>query len=309
MQRILQHVKPERRNKEFERNPVHPLFWKRSWHFETFEQFLATVIPVLRPIFRLLGLYDRGFRNTLNIVTRNLTIVDPALPKAFEGFTILFLSDLHIDGNDRLIEPLCAALETIKADMCLLGGDYRFRIHGPFRTVLDRFQVMIPHIRTRHGIFGILGNHDSWEMIKPLERLGITMLINESVEIQVGTDSMWILGLDDPHYYECDDYPKANRDVPAEAFRIVLVHTTGSLPKLVAQPVNLYFCGHTHAGQIRLPIIGAPITHSRLKGQYVYGPWQYQHIQGYTTSGAGTSGIPVRYNTRSEIVVITLQTK
>jgi predicted MPP superfamily phosphohydrolase len=146
-------------------------------------------------------------------------------------------------------------------------------------------------------------------MIKPLERLGITMLINESVEIQVGTDSMWILGLDDPHYYECDDYPKANRDVPAEAFRIVLVHTTGSLPKLVAQPVNLYFCGHTHAGQIRLPIIGAPITHSRLKGQYVYGPWQYQHIQGYTTSGAGTSGIPVRYNTRSEIVVITLQTK
>lgn len=307
MQRILQHVKPERRNKEFERNPVHPLFWKRSFHFETVEQAVAFFVPTIVPVLRLSGLYNRGLRNAIDIKKRQFTFVDPALPHAFEGFKILFLSDLHIDGNDRLLEPLWEVLDAIEADICLLGGDYRFRIHGQFRKVIDRFQKMIGHIHSKHGIVGILGNHDSWEMIKPLERLGIVMLLNESIEIKVGPESIWILGLDDPHYYECDDYPKANQEVPDDCFRILLVHSTRTLLKLDSQPVNLYLCGHTHAGQISFPIVGPIITHSHLKGKYIYGRWQYKHIKGYTTSGVGTSGIPVRYNTRPEIVIITLQ--
>lgn len=307
MERILQHVKPERRDKELERNPVHSLFWKRSFHFETIEQGISWFIPALRPLLKLSGLYRRGFQRTLHIRKTELTCVDPSLPEAFEGFKILFLSDLHLDGNDQLLEPLCMTLDSVDADMCLLGGDYRFRVHGPFRTVMDRFREMVRYIRVTQGIFGILGNHDSWEMIKPLERLGIVMLINESVPIVIGTESVWLLGLDDPHYYECDDYQKANQNVPEKAFRIILAHSTGVLPKLHDQPVNLYLCGHTHAGQIRLPLIGAPITHSRLKGEYIYGPWKYKHIQGYTTSGVGTSGILVRYNTHSEIVIVTLQ--
>jgi predicted MPP superfamily phosphohydrolase len=306
MERILQHVKPERRNKEWERNPVHALFWKRSFHFETIEQGLSLFIPALGPLLKLSGLYRRGFQNALQIRQTELTCVDPSLPRAFEGFKILFFSDLHLDGNDQLLDPLCQILDSVEADMCLLGGDYRFRIHGPFRTVMDGFREIVQCVRTPQGIFGILGNHDSWEMIKPLERLGVVMLINESVPISIGTESVWLLGLDDPHYYECDDYQKADRDVPEKAFRILLAHSTGVLPKLHEQSVNLYFCGHTHAGQIRLPLIGAPITHSRLKGKYIYGPWQHNHIQGYTTSGVGTSGIPVRYNTHSEIVLITL---
>jgi len=307
MQRILQHVKPERRNKELERNPVHPIFWKRSFHFETVEQIVAFFVPAIVPLLKVSGLYNRGFRNTLNIETTKFMFVDPALPRVFDGFKILFVSDIHIDGNDRLLEPLCAALEMVEADVCLLGGDYRFHIHGQFRKVIDRFQEMIGHIHSKHGIVGILGNHDSWEMIKPLERLGIVMLINESIEIKVGTESIWILGLDDPHYYECDDYSKANQGVPEDCFRILLVHTTRTLLKLDSQIVNLYLCGHTHAGQISFPAIGPIITHSHLKGKYLYGRWQYKHIKGYTTSGVGTSGIPVRYNVRPEIVVITLQ--
>ena len=308
MQRIIQHVKPERRNKEFERNPVHPLFWKRSFHFETIEQVVTFCVPALVPVLKLSGLYKRGLRNALEIKKTCFTYVDSALPSAFEGFKILFLSDIHIDGNDRLLEPLWAALETVEADICLLGGDYRFHIHGPFRKVIDRFQEMVQHIHSKHGIIGVLGNHDSWEMIKPLERLGIAMLINESIEIKAGPESIWVLGLDDPHYYECDDYPKANQGVPDDCFRILLVHTSRTLLKLDLQSVNLYLCGHTHAGQISFPVVGPVITHSYLRGKYIYGRWQYKHIKGYTSSGVGTSGIPVRYNTRPELVVITLQT-
>ena len=306
MERILQHVKPERRNKELEHNPVHPLFWKRSFHFETIEQGISALIPIIGPFLKFSGLYQRGVRNALDIQTTRITIHAPALPAAFEGFTILYLSDFHIDGTDLLVEPLCAALDGVEADICILGGDYRARMHGPFRAMMDALETVVPHIRSTQGIAGILGNHDSWEMIKPLERLGIIMLINEAIEIRAGSDSIWLLGLDDPHYYKCDDYDKANADVPTDAFRILAVHATGALPRLPDRAANVYLCGHTHAGQISLPLIGTPITHSALKGPFIYGRWQYGAIQGYTSSGVGTSGVPVRFNTRPEVVLLTL---
>lgn len=307
MQRILQHVKPERRNKELERNPVHPLFWKRSFHFETIEQGISFLVPAIGPLLKLSGLYQRGVRNSLDVRTTCITVCDPSLPSAFEGFTILFLSDLHIDGHEKLMDPFCAVLDTIEVDLCILGGDYRFHVHGPFRIMMDYLEIVVSHIRSAQGIAGILGNHDSWEMIKPMERLGIVMLINEAIEIRNGSESIWLLGLDDPHYYECDDYDKANADIPDDAFRILAVHAPGALPRLPKNAANLYLCGHTHAGQISLPVIGPPIIHSPLRGPFIYGTWRYGTIQGYTSSGVGTSALPVRFNTRPEVVLITLK--
>ncbi len=277
-------------------------------HFETVEQFLSLFIPFIVPALRLSGLYRKGLRNALDFRHLTLTIADPALPSAFDGFSILFLSDLHIDGNDRLLAPFCHTLDTLEVDLCLFGGDYRGKVHGDFRKMMDRFETFLPHIHSQEGIIGILGNHDSWEMIKPLERLGIVMLMNESVEIQRGDASIWVIGVDDPHYYRCDDYPKASQGVPADAFRILLAHSTGILPNLpIEQPVNFCLCGHTHAGQICLPVVGPVITHSKLKGAFIHGLWQYNGVKGYTTSGVGTSGIHVRYNTRPEFVKIVLQ--
>ncbi len=308
MQRILQHVKPERRNKELIYNPTLPIFWQRSMHFETVEQFLSIFIPFIVPILRFSGLYRKGLRNATDLKLVTLSIVDSALPPAFDGFSILFLSDLHIDGNDRLMAPFCAALDELDVDLCLLGGDYRARVHGDFLKTIECLKMALPHIHSKEGILGILGNHDSWEMIRPLERLGIVMLINESVKIQRGKESLWILGVDDPHYYQCDDYQKASRGVPDDAFRLLLAHATSVLFNLDSeQPANFCLCGHTHAGQICLPLLGPVITHSILKGEFVYGKWDYHGMKGYTTSGVGTSGINVRYNTRPELVKIVLR--
>ncbi len=308
MKRILEHVKPERRNKEFIYNPTQPIFWEHSLHFETVEQFLSLFIPWIVPALKFSGLYRQGVHNAVDIQLTEFSVIDPALPSSFDGFTVLFLSDLHIDGNGALLSPLCRALDCVEADLCLLGGDYRFRVHGQFRIMMDRFQKIVAHIHCREGIIGILGNHDSWEMIKPLERLGIMMLINESMEIIRKNERIWILGVDDPHFYKCDDYHKANLGVPEDDFRILLSHSTGVLFHLNTEPVNFCLCGHTHAGQIRLPVLGPVVTHSKLKGPFVYGLWQYRHIKGYTTAGVGTSGIHLRYNTRPELVLMTLKT-
>ena len=104
MQRILQHVKPERRNKEFVYNPTHPIFWQRSFHFETIEQLLSRFIPLIVPILKFSGLYQRGIRNALNVQKKEVTVVDPVLPDSFDSFKMLFVSDIHIDGNDALIK-------------------------------------------------------------------------------------------------------------------------------------------------------------------------------------------------------------
>lgn len=307
MKRILKHVKPERRDKELIYNPTQPIFWERSFHFETIEQFISSFIPLLRPVLKFSGLYRRGQRNAVDFQQIEFNVVDPAIPPEFDGFRVLFLSDLHLDGNDLLIEPFCEALNEVEADLCLLGGDYRNQMRGDFRQVIEGFERFLPAVNSKEGVLGILGNHDSWEMIRHLERLGVTMLINESYEIRLGNVGIWVLGVDDPHFYKCDDFAKAQQDVPEDAFRLLLAHATGALLNLNSKSVNLCLCGHTHAGQISLPVLGPVITHSKLKGPFVYGHWQYGSTRGYTTSGVGTSTVHVRFNTKPEVVLITLK--
>jgi hypothetical protein len=70
---------------------------------------------------------------------------------------------------------------------------------------------------------------------------------------------------------------------------------------------QLYLCGHTHAGQIQIIPIGPVFTHSRTGRRYIQGVWEYHGMRGYTSSGVGTSGIPVRYFSEGEVVRITLR--
>ena len=89
----------------------------------------------------------------------------------------------------------------------------------------------------------------------------------------------------------------------ADEFTIALIHSPEAYDLAAECGVDLYLCGHTHGGQICLPF-GIPIlTHLRRGRKYVYGAWKYENMQGYTTSGTGCSGIPVRFNTHSEIVI------
>ena len=117
-------------------------------------------------------------------------------------------------------------------------------------------------INAQLGVVGILGNHDVSEEIPALERLG-SMLINEAMEVRRGRDSAWVIGVDDPHYYGCDDLPAALRDVPA-AYKILLVHTPEIISEAEASGVDLYLCGHTHGGQVCLPLIGPIIIQCEL---------------------------------------------
>jgi predicted MPP superfamily phosphohydrolase len=277
-------------------------------HGEAHRVFEKAVIrPALKFGLGAVGLYEVGRRNALNPQVRRLTLRCPNLPAAFNGFRVLQLSDFHIDGVDGLAEVLAAVLGGIQPDLCVFTGDYRFEDRGPCPAVYPRMRLIIDAVSAEHGIFGILGNHDSAEIAWGLEALGVHMLVNESVEIRRGGDSLWLAGVDDPFDYRCDDLDAALENVPENSFKILLAHAPEIYKKALLNGVDLYLSGHTHAGQIRLPAVGAIRHNARCPRSYHFGLWKHGQMLGYTSAGVGCSSVPVRFNCPPEIVLFELQ--
>jgi len=264
------------------------------------------VAPILRTALRIAGLYGRGTANALRPEVRHRRFAFPDLPEGFDGFRLLHLTDLHIDGVDGLAEIVAESLSALPVDLCVLTGDYRFHTKGPCEAVYSRMRTILGAVRSRHGIVGILGNHDAAEMALELEKQGVRMLINESVEVRDRGASLWILGVDDPHYFGCDDLDAALVNVPAGAFEVLLAHTPEMYEAAAGAGIRLYLCGHTHGGQVCLPRIGAPLLNARCPRALARGAWQHAGVQGYTSAGIGCSMLPVRYNCPPEIAVIEL---
>ena len=275
---------------------------KGSFHFENLS-FLRTALHLL---LKGMGLLRRGERNALDVKVRAMRLTFPDLPAAFEGFRILFLSDLHIDGLAGLAEAIVEKIGGLEYDLCILGGDYRFEIYGPYLAANRYLEKVVGSIRAPQGVLGILGNHDFAEVAPFLEGLGVTMLVNEAREIEKDGESLWVAGLDDPHYYGCDDLEAALSGVPAGAFKILAVHSPELFREAAAAGVSLYLCGHTHGGQIRLPLLGPMMVNARCPRRLAAGLWRYKRMQGYTSRGAGSSMVPVRFRCPPEVDLIEL---
>lgn len=262
---------------------------------------------VLRFAFRVLGIYGRGRRNATTIKVKRIVLPVRSLPPSFEGFRILHLSDFHIDGVDGLAEALEAVLPSVRADLCVFTGDYRFEIMGPCDEVYPRMQKVVSSIAAEHGTIAILGNHDAAEIAYRLEEMGVRFLVNEAVELRRDSDSLWIAGVDDQFDYRCADLPLALSGVPARACMVLLAHDPQLYRAAQERGVALYLCGHTHAGQIRLPLLGAVKKNAPVARKYLQGRWEYRGLQGYTSWGVGCSTIPVRYNCDPEIAILELR--
>jgi uncharacterized protein len=229
------------------------------------------------------------------------------LPEAFDGFTILHLTDLHADGFPGFAENLHHILRSLDVDLCVLTGDYRYDVKGPCQNVYVQMEHILSAVNARHGVVGVLGNHDWYEMVPELEKLGVKMLINASLAIDQEAHRIWFLGVDDPHYYGCHDLPGAIDGVPEDDFKILLAHTPELFAEAAAHNIHLYLCGHTHGGQVCLPLFGPLITNANCPRAYVRGHWRHESVLGYTSTGVGASGVPVRFFCPPEIPLITLQ--
>lgn len=257
--------------------------------------------------FKTIGRYNEGLANAGLLEVREVEFFFADLPPEFDKFRLLLLTDLHLDGVHGLTDALIAKTKSLSADLCLIGGDIRMKLYGPVAPSLRRLKRVLTNIQARHGVFGVLGNHDCIEMVPDLEEAGITMLINDAQPITRNGDSLWLVGIDDPHYYRTNDEAAAFRAVPTEAFTLFLAHSPEAYRPAARHGARLYLCGHTHAGQIRLPG-GRPIyTNSRAPRFTAEGQWAYQGMTGYTSAGVGASSVPLRFNCPGEITLITLR--
>lgn len=264
-----------------------------------------SIHSVIRNSLRLMLLHGRGRRNARRLAVRHNHIKVNGLPSAFNGYTILHISDLHIDMAPDFPHVLIEVLREVEYDLCVLTGDFRAQTHGPYDATLAAMQQVRTHLMG--DVYGVLGNHDSICMVPGLEAMGVRMLLNEQVALQRGGDTIYLAGIDDPHYYRADNLEKAADPIPAGAVSILLAHSPEIYRHAAHADFNVMLCGHTHAGQICLPG-GIPLMcNARCPRAYCRGAWTYQGMAGYTSAGSGACVVDVRINCPPEITLHHLQ--
>ena len=256
---------------------------------------------VIRAILVATGLYWRGVSNAAKVEIKHNPILLPDLPASFDGFTILQLSDLHVDMSETAMERVVGLLGDLRYDVCVLTGDYRGKTYGPYEATLAGMARV--RAALKGPIYGVLGNHDTICMVPGLEGMGISMLLNENDSIVRGGQRIHLVGIDDAHFYRMDNIEKAAAAIPHDEFSILISHTPEIYRQAAHADFNLLLSGHTHGGQICLPG-GIPITLDAVLPRFMAsGPWKYHDMIGYTSVGAGSSVVPVRFNCPPEITL------
>ena len=136
---------------------------------------------IIRNVLKATGLYWRARQNAERILVKRNDMRFKSLPPLFEGFTILHISDLHVDMNEVAMNRLIELVGSMQYDVCVLTGDYRGRTFGPFQPALDGVARVGTHLK--QPIYAVLGNHDTIQMVPGLEAMGIRVLLNECKKI------------------------------------------------------------------------------------------------------------------------------
>ena len=256
---------------------------------------------VIRTLLRLGLVYRRGRQNAVDIQLRRNTIHLETLPPAFDGYTVLQLSDLHLDMHPQTPHAIAEAICELEYDLCVITGDFRARTYGDFDAVLEA----MARIRGRFQgeIYAVLGNHDTIRLVPGLEAQGIKLLLNEAVRIEREGKAIYLAGVDDPHYYRADNLDSTCDSIPDDATSVLLSHSPELYRHAAHAGFDLMLCGHTHGGQICLPG-GIPLYCNMHAPRWLCaGPWRHHAMQGYTSRGSGVSVVEVRLNCPPEVTL------
>ena len=276
----------------------------RKWRGHARGQLYRTAHHV-HNLFRPTRLFRWGAARALGLEMTELTVSQPDLPRAFDGYRILHLTDLHLDNLVDTAAVLADRIAGVDTDLCVITGDIRDNIHAPLEPLIGRLNHVVSAVRAKDGVLGVLGNHDSAAMVLPMEGLGIRVLLNETVSFERGADMLHVTGLDDVNRFETEAAHAALASAP-EGFCVALVHS----PEVAARAAaghRLYLTGHTHGGQICLPSRRPFATGLKRHRDLASGVWRYGDMVGYTSRGVGACVIPFRLYCPGEIVLLTLR--
>jgi predicted MPP superfamily phosphohydrolase len=248
----------------------------------------------------------------------------PSLPAAWDGVRIAHLSDLHLS---RIVPAgyLARCVEaTMRAapDLVLITGDFVTRSGG----WIPCLSTLLARLHAPWGVWGVLGNHDhhvsAAGVSAAVEAGGVRMLRNRHTRLERDGEPLWLVGIDSMagDQYRLSRARLAEVDrrmqrhlceafagVDPEGCRILLAHSPDILPLAKSHGVDLVLSGHTHGGQVRLPLLGATVVPSRYGARYAAGLFHEGGAHLYVTRGLGVVRLPVRFLCRPELAILTLR--
>jgi predicted MPP superfamily phosphohydrolase len=229
-----------------------------------------------------------------------------ALPPAFHGLRIVQISDIH-HGLFLPKEWLSEAVKQanwLNPDIIALTGDfvtYSRRNIGPAAELLGR-------LRARHGVYAVLGNHDFRvdpdAVTQALTRQHIEVLRNRHISLRFGGESLYVAGVDDYGYGA--DLRRAVRGVPQNSATVLLAHNPRVIHLASRNNVSLVLSGHTHGGQVNIPLLGTVYGRSPERLRYKIGWDRMGATQIYVSRGIGTIVLPWRLRCPAEITHLEL---
>ena len=245
-------------------------------------------------------------------------VVSDRIPQGFEGFRIAQVSDLHNaefgEGNEKLIQ----LLSQTDPDVIVITGDLIDSRHTDIEIALDFARQAIKLA----PVYYVSGNHEArvreYEDLKMgLAEAGVVILENQNVQITREGESITLMGIDDPSFQE--DYLFGDSESVArqaiddlqnesEGYTILLSHRPELFDLYVDTGMDLVFSGHAHGGQFRLPFVGGLVAPNQgFFPKYDAGQFNEENTTMIVSRGVGNSIIPVRFNNRPEIVLVTLR--
>ena len=244
------------------------------------------------------------------LVVRRLPLALPAWPRQLDGLRVGIVSDLHTGVPHAGLDATSRAVTAVGAEapdlICLLG-DFIDRSSRITRRVdTDALAARLAPLRAQRGVVAVLGNHDWYSggrrIADAVEAVGIPVLEDDAREAGAG---LWVAGVSD-YRVRGSDLERALRAVPAGEAAILLSHDPDVFP-LVPPRVALTLSGHTHGGQVAIPLLRTRFVPSRYGERFVRGQVVERGRHLFVSSGVGTSGLPVRLGRPPEVVILTLR--
>ena len=261
------------------------------------------LIPKILEVSQLEKTAKREFTN-FKIVNKEWKINS----KNFSGFKILHLTDLHADIEENFATELAEKLKNIKenANICVITGDFQNNLNDEPTATVKAVKEIIKNIQSRMPIYAVPGNHDSIKTLDAVANLGIEFLCNKEKNIECNGEYLSLIGIEDNHFFKLDNIEKATSKAKRNGTRILLAHSPEIYKKAEREKIALCLSGHTHAGQIRLPYVGAIFKQANVPNKMIWGEWKYKNLQGYTSAGTGACGVPYRLNCPPEVIIHTI---
>ncbi len=258
---------------------------------------LILLISILCFVFGILNAKLRIFSPRIEIPIKDL-------PQSLAGLRIVQLSDIHLGTgpNTNQVAKLVDRALSLKPDFIALTGDI---IDANTADIQDELKEMA-RLKATHGVYFVLGNHECYwnhlDAIRELKKIGITVLQNEGIEINIASDSLFIAGMNDPAITHANGEAPKIPKVPAQSkLNIILVHQPQFAAKISAEPYHLQLSGHTHGGQF-FP------WNLAVKKMYQFdkGIGRIKDLIVYVNMGSGYWGPPIRLGSQCKVTELVL---